>query len=134
MVLITYRPEYQARLARIPGAQTISLAPLDESESSTLLTELIGSEPSVTGLATEIGERASGNPFFAEEIVRDLTERGVLRGKRGAYSCVTNVADVSVPATLQAAIASRIDRLDLRRETNIEHGGGDRIPFQRSTC
>lgn len=119
MVLITYRPDYQGALSRIPGAQTISLAPLDESEFSTLLTELLGSDPSVAGLATEIGERASGNPFFAEEIVRDLTERGVLLGNRGAYTCATNVADVTVPATLQVAIASRIDRLDVSAKRTL---------------
>ncbi len=112
MVLITYRPDYQGRLSRVAGAQTISLAPFDDSESSALLTELLGSDSSVAELATEIGERASGNPFFAEEIVRDLTERGVLVGNRGAYACAANVADVSVPATLQAAITSRIDRLN----------------------
>ena len=59
-----------------------------------------------------IAERAAGNPFFAEEIVRELAERGVLRGNRGAYMSTADVAEVSVPATLQATIAARIDRLD----------------------
>jgi hypothetical protein len=58
-----------------------------------------------------IAGRAAGNPFFAEEITRDLAERGVLVGKSGRYACHTDVAEVSVPATLQAAIAARIDRL-----------------------
>jgi predicted ATPase len=44
-------------------------------------------------------------------LVRDLAERGVLRGRSGSYVCHTDVAEVSVPATLQAAIAARIDRL-----------------------
>jgi hypothetical protein len=55
---------------------------------------------------------AAGNPFFAEEIVRELAERGVLRGEPGAYLSTAEIAEVSVPATLQAAIAARIDRLD----------------------
>ena len=59
-----------------------------------------------------IAERAAGNPFFAEEMVRDLAERGVLRGNRGAYVSTADVGEVSVPATLQATIAARIDRLD----------------------
>jgi len=62
-------------------------------------------------LAERIAERASGNPFFAEEIVRDLADRNVLRGERGAYTCADDAADVDVPATVQAAIAARIDRL-----------------------
>ena len=56
--------------------------------------------------------RAAGNPFFAEEIVRDLTERDVLIGGRGCYLCVEPATDVNVPSTLQAVIAARIDRLD----------------------
>ena len=64
------------------------------------------------GVATMIAEQAAGNPFFAEEIVRDLAERGVLRGNRSAYESTADAADVSVPATLQATIAARIDRLD----------------------
>jgi hypothetical protein len=59
-----------------------------------------------------IAERAAGTPFFAEEIVRELAERGVLRGKPGAYRSTAEVAEVSVPATLQATIAARIDRLE----------------------
>ena len=59
-----------------------------------------------------IAERAAGNPFFAEEMVRDLAERGVLRGDRSAYESTADAAEVSVPATLQATIAARIDRLD----------------------
>jgi hypothetical protein len=65
----------------------------------------------VTGLAARIAERAAGNPFFAEEMVRDLAERGVLDGDRGAYLCRDDAADISVPGTLQATIAARVDRI-----------------------
>jgi adenylate cyclase len=65
----------------------------------------------VHGLAEFIAERAGGNPFFAEEIVRDLAERGAVRGARGSYVLHGEVADVTVPATLQAVIAARVDRL-----------------------
>ena len=112
MVLITYRPEYQGALTRVAGAQTIALAPLSDSETAALVAALLGSDPSVGGLGAAIAERVAGNPFFVEEIVRDLAERGVLQGKRGAYVCRGDVAEVRVPATLQATIAARIDRLD----------------------
>jgi adenylate cyclase len=111
LVLITYRPEYTGALSRSPGAQTIALAPLDDLHITGMLTELLGSDPSTSGLVGRIAERASGNPFFAEEIVRDLADRGVLRGERGRYVYDGEGSDVEVPATLQAAIASRIDRL-----------------------
>ena len=112
LVLVTYRPEYEEALARVHGAQTIALAPLSDSETAALVSELLGSNPSVVEVITMIAEKAAGNPFFAEEIVRDLAERGVLRGNRSAYESTTDGGEVSVPATLQATIAARIDRLD----------------------
>src|SRR4051812_14647725 len=112
LVIITYRPEYVGALAHAPRSQTIALEPLDDSQMSQLSTELLGNDGSVTGLADLVAERAAGNPFFAEEIVRDLTERDVLIGGRGCYLCIEPANDVSVPSTLQAVIAARIDRLD----------------------
>ena len=112
MVLITSRPEYQGALMRAHGAQTIALAPLDDSNTAALLGELVGPDPSVAELAAIIADRAAGNPFFTEEMVRELAQRGVLTGERGGYLCRADVADVAVPATVQAAIEARIDRLD----------------------
>ena len=112
LVLITYRPEYRGALSRVPGAQSIALAPLNDPETAALVSELLGADPSVGALGQTIADRAAGNPFFAEEIVRELAERGVLRGERGAYISTVGAAEVSVPATLQATIAARIDRLD----------------------
>ena len=64
------------------------------------------------GVVILIAERAAGNPFFAEEIVRELAERDVLQGQPGGYVSTTEAAEVSMPATVQATIAARIDRLD----------------------
>ena len=110
--LITYRPEYQGPLTRISGAQTIALRPLSDAHAAELAAELLGADPSVAALATTVVERAAGNPFFAEEMVRDLAERGVLDGESGEYQLRGDIADASVPATLQAAIGARIDRLE----------------------
>jgi len=112
LVLVSYRPEYEGPLARVHGAPTIALAPLSDSETSALVTELLGPDPSVDTLGQRIAERAAGNPFFAEEIVRELAERGVLVGERGGYVSTAGVGEVGVPATLRATIAARIDRLD----------------------
>jgi adenylate cyclase len=111
MVLITYRPEYHGALTRVSGAQTIALRPLTDAQTSALTAELLGSDASISGVAAQVGARAAGNPFFVEEIVRDLAERGMLRGQPGAYVLRGEVADDDVPATLQATIGARIDRL-----------------------
>jgi hypothetical protein len=112
LVLVTYRPEYEGAFTRMHGARTIALGPLSDPETAALVSELLGPDPSVVGLGQTIADRAAGNPFFAEEMVRELAERDVLRGQRGAYVSMGEVAEVTVPATLQAAIAARIDRLE----------------------
>src|SRR5246127_2556390 len=119
LVLATYRPEYEGALARVHGAQTIALAPLSDSETTALVSELLGPDPTVGALGQKIAERAAGNPFFAEEIVRELAERGVLHGERGGYVSMADVSEVSVPATLQAAIAARIDRLEPKAKRTL---------------
>ena len=119
LVLVAYRPEYRGTLSRVTGAHTVALAPLSDSESAALVSELLGPDPSVGALGHKIAARAAGNPFFAEEIVRELAERGVLRGEPGAYMSAAEVREVSVPATLQATIGARIDRLDPKAKRTL---------------
>jgi class 3 adenylate cyclase len=119
LTLITYRPEYHGALAQVPGAQTLALAPLSNPETSALVSELLGPDPSVIELGNTIAERAGGTPFFAEEIVRELAEQGVLQGNPGAYLSTAEAAEVSVPATLQTTIAARIDRLDRKAKRTL---------------
>jgi class 3 adenylate cyclase len=119
LVLITYRPEYCGRLRQVAGAETISLAPLSNAETVALVGELLGSDPSVSEIAEIIAGRAAGNPFFAQEITRELAERRVLAGQRGSHVCVEKAAEVRVPATLQATIAARIDRLGLAAKRTL---------------
>jgi adenylate cyclase len=112
LVLITYRPEYQGQLTRLSGVQSLTLRPLSDAQTSVLTAELLGDDPSTGTLTQLIATRAAGNPFFAEEMVRDLSERGVLQGITGEYRLADNIAEVAVPPTLQATIGSRIDRLN----------------------
>ncbi|MGV0851962.1 ATP-binding protein [Mycolicibacterium phlei] len=111
MVVMTSRPEYEGVLMRAHHAQTIALSPLGDRETAELLAELLGDDPSVREITATIIERVCGNPFFAEEMVRELVQRGALTGERGHHVCRTAAADVSVPVTVQAAIEARIDRL-----------------------
>jgi hypothetical protein len=119
LVLVTYRPEYRGALTRVADAHTIALTPLSDSETAALVSELLGPDPSNGALGKRIVERAAGNPFFVEEIVRELAERGVLRGEQGAYLSPAEIAAVSVPVTLQATIAARINRLDPKAKRTL---------------
>src|SRR5262249_39613323 len=71
----------------------------------------LGPDPALAPLGSRIETHAAGNPLFVEEIVRSLVERGALTGERGAYAPAGPVEDVALPETVQAVLASRIDRL-----------------------
>ena len=111
LMLITYRPEYRGALSRVADAQSVALRPLNDAHSSALTAQLLGADPTVGELAAQVSTRAAGNPFFVEEMVRDLAERDVVHGRPGAYVMRGDVTNVDVPATLHATIGARIDRL-----------------------
>jgi adenylate cyclase len=79
----------------------------------------MGTDPSLAGLVDRIVDRAAGNPFFAEEMVRDLAEREVVDGQPGAYTLRRDIEDVDVPANLQSAIGARIDRLPVTAKKTL---------------
>ena len=72
---------------------------------------LLGNDPSLEPLTHLLITRTAGNPFFLEESVRTLVEAGVLVGERGSYRLAQALATIQVPATVQAMLAARIDRL-----------------------
>ena len=129
LVLVTYRPEYGGALTRVHGTQTIALEPLSDAETAAPVSQLLGQDPSISRLGQTIAERAAGNPFFAEEIVRELGERGVLRGQPGAYSRRPRLAEVSVPATCRRP-SPRASTGSTRSETHPERGGSHRRAVQ----
>ncbi|AGB20823.1 adenylate/guanylate cyclase family protein [Mycobacterium sp. JS623] len=110
MFVTTYRPEYRGALKE-HADETFTLQPLSDAMAVRLVCQLLGSDQSVAPLAQRIAVAAVGNPFFVEEIVRDLADRGVLAGSRGGYRLVGGVDEIGVPATVQSVLAARIDRL-----------------------
>jgi adenylate cyclase len=110
LFVTTYRPEFRGVL-RQRVDETIRLQPLTDAMAVRLVGQLVGNDPSVAALVERIVAAAVGNPFFAEEIVRDLADRGVLSGSRGRYRLLGGVDEIGVPATVQAVLAARIDRL-----------------------
>jgi class 3 adenylate cyclase/tetratricopeptide (TPR) repeat protein len=112
LAIVNYRPEYQAAWADSPVYRRVSLVPLGPESTKELLADLAGDDPSLDGLADLVHERTGGNPFFIEEVVRELVEAGYLEGDRGSYRLTKPVGDTGVPATVQAILAARIDRLE----------------------
>jgi class 3 adenylate cyclase len=112
LVVVNFRPEYSPAWQDISSYRSISLEPLGEDNTRELLRDLAGEDPSLDGLEEPIHARTGGNPFFVEEIVRELVEAGHFEGERGAYRLVRPVEEAGVPATVQAVLSARIDRLD----------------------
>jgi class 3 adenylate cyclase/tetratricopeptide (TPR) repeat protein len=111
LLLVNYRPEYQ----HVWGSKTyytqLRLDPLPPLSADEFLHALLGDAPSLAPLTRLLIARTEGNPFFLEESVRTLAETGVLQGERGAYHLGHALQTVQVPATVQAVLAARIDRL-----------------------
>jgi class 3 adenylate cyclase len=116
LLVVNFRPEYHADWMQKSWYRQIPLAPLGPGVVQELLGDLLGTDPSVAGLAERIHARTGGNPFFTEEVVQSLVESGQLEGARGAYRLVTNVEIPELPATVQSLLAARIDRLAEREK------------------
>ncbi len=111
LLLVNHRPEYRPPWRDVPHYRELSLVPLQPREVDELVADLLGDHASVAGLPALITARTGGNPFFIEELVKSWSEDGSLTGSPGAYRCVAPIREASVPDTVQALLAARIDRL-----------------------
>jgi class 3 adenylate cyclase/tetratricopeptide (TPR) repeat protein len=111
LLLVNYRPEYQHGWGSKTYYTQLRLDPLPPVSAEEFLQALLGDDPSLAPLKPLLIARTEGNPFFLEESVRTLVETGVLVGQPGAYRLAKPIASLQVPATVQAVLAARIDRL-----------------------
>jgi class 3 adenylate cyclase len=111
LLLVNYRPEYQHGWGSKTYYTQLRLDPLPPVNADEFLQALLGDNPSLAPLKHLLITRTEGNPFFLEESVRTLVEAGVLVGAPGAYCLAQALPTVQVPATVQAVLAARIDRL-----------------------
>jgi len=111
LLLVNYRPEYQHGWGSKTYYTQLRLDPLPTVSAEALLHALLGDDASLKPLTHLLIARTEGNPFFLEESVRTLAETGVLIGAREAYRLGHALAGIQVPATVQAVLAARIDRL-----------------------
>jgi DNA-binding NtrC family response regulator/tetratricopeptide (TPR) repeat protein len=117
LLLVSYRPEYRHDWGSKTYYTQLRLDPLPSQNAAALLQALLGDDLGTHGRAPlrELTQRlitwTEGNPFFLEESVRSLVETHILTGEPGAYRLVQPVRRLQVPATVQAVLAARIDRL-----------------------
>ena len=116
LILGTARPlllEKRAEWASREGTTRLSLAPLDAASSGRLLEELLGGEVDRAVRDRLVGA-SEGNPLFLEQLVSMLVDKGSLRREADRWVPAGDLADLSVPPTIQALLAARLD--DLSRE------------------
>jgi class 3 adenylate cyclase/tetratricopeptide (TPR) repeat protein len=131
LLLVSYRPEYQDEWKGRPNYRQLRLDPLASESVAELLQALLGSDHSLLGLKRFLLDRAGGNPFFVEEIVRALVDTEVLQGVRGNHRLAKPFSSTSVPPTVQAVLAARIDALLAPEKRLLQEAAviGHDVPF-----
>ncbi|HKY08518.1 MAG TPA: adenylate/guanylate cyclase domain-containing protein, partial [Candidatus Binatia bacterium] len=110
-LLVDYRPGYNHAWANKDYYTRVRVDPLPADSAQELIEALSGNSADLTPLKNLLLKRTEGNPFFIEEIVRSLTESGVLVGAKGAYRPGIAVESLRIPGTVRTVLADRIDRL-----------------------
>ncbi|HLA17172.1 MAG TPA: adenylate/guanylate cyclase domain-containing protein, partial [Candidatus Limnocylindrales bacterium] len=126
VILCVARPEL---LELRPGwgggkmnATSILLEPLAADDAGTLLANLLGDSELPTAARTRILAAAEGNPLFVEEMIGMLIDDGLLRHDGVAWRAASDLADLTVPPTIQLLLAARLDRLEAEERAVIERG------------
>jgi class 3 adenylate cyclase/tetratricopeptide (TPR) repeat protein len=131
LLVVSYRPEYTHGWGSKTYFSQVRLDALPSTTAAKLLQALLGTDASVAALTPMLISRAEGNPFFLEECVRSLVESRVLSGDQGAYRLAKPFGSWHIPASVQAVLAARIDRLSQhdKRLLQVASVVGKHVPF-----
>ena len=110
-LLVNYRPEYTHTWAGKDYYKRIRVDSLSSDGANELIESLLGDCEDLAPLRELLKKRTDGNPFFIEEIVRSLTETGILVGSKGAYRPGIAIDSIRIPGTVRTVLADRVDRL-----------------------
>ncbi|HET8577239.1 MAG TPA: adenylate/guanylate cyclase domain-containing protein [Methylomirabilota bacterium] len=129
LLLVNYRPEYQHAWGGKTYYSQMRLDALPAESAAALLEALLGADPSLAPLKERLVKR--GNPFFLEETVRTLVETKTLAGQLGQFRLTRPLQAIQIPATVQAILAARIDRLapDDKRLLQVASVVGKDVPL-----
>jgi adenylate cyclase len=111
LLLLNFRPDYRPGWLQTLPHRRIDISALDTAQVEMLARQLLGSHASVSALPQALGARAGGNPFYVEEAVQALAESGDLQGSPGHYALLRPIERWSIPDTVHALVAARVDRL-----------------------
>ena len=101
-------------------ATRIELEPLGAGDSRTMVSELLGDATLDERVLDRVVEAAEGNPLFAEQLLRMLTDEGLIVERDGAWHATRDLSEVTVPPSIQALLAARLDSLASGERSVIE--------------
>jgi tetratricopeptide (TPR) repeat protein len=121
LMIANYRPEGAPTWAQGAHYQRLGLETLSSNSSIRLMRNILGGVALNPDLEKKLIERASGNPFFVEETIRELLDRGELVKKGDAFTSVQPIDKLEIPRTIQGVLAARMDRLsgDLKKTIQV---------------
>ena len=131
LLAVNYRPEYRHGWGNKTYYRQLRIDPLSPESAEDLLDALVGVDSSTQALKRQLIERTQGSPLFLEESVRTLVEMRALVGEQGRYRLVQATETLQVPATVQAILAARIDRLQPEEKRLLQAAAviGTHVPF-----
>ncbi len=132
LLVVNYRPEYTHSWGSKTYYTQVRLDTLPAQSAEALLLTLLGDDAGLQPLKRLLIERTEGNPFFLEESVRTLVEGGVLKRERSDYRATRSLESIEVPATIQAVLASHIDRLSPADRSLLQVASviGETVPLE----
>lgn len=120
LVCVSYRPDFDHQWRQASWFAERMIEPLRDAEMLRLARALLGDDPSVLGVMSELVGRADGNPFFLEQLVITLIDDGSLEGTPGAYRLQRPLGELRVPGSIAAVIGARTDRLPEAAKSSLE--------------
>jgi predicted ATPase len=116
LLIITFRPEFAPPWTGRPHISLLSLSRLAPRQRAQMIAGITGGKALPPDIAAQIIDRTDGVPLFVEELTKALVESGMLSEAGDRYTAAGPVTSLAIPATLQASLLARLDRLAPVRE------------------
>jgi class 3 adenylate cyclase/tetratricopeptide (TPR) repeat protein len=135
LVVCLGRPEFLDERPTWGGGKlnstSVLLEPLGGAECEVLVRNLLGQGELAQEARARILEAAEGNPLFVEEMLEMLIDDGLLERRNGSWTARGDLSELSVPPTIQALVAARLDRLSSEERAVAERGAVEGKVFHR---
>ena len=115
LLIVTYRPEFEAPWIGRPHVTTLTLNRLGEREIDALIDRVTGNRPLPANIRQDIIERTDGIPLFVEEMTKAVLEASVEDAAERTVAAIPSLS-IAVPASLHASLMARLDRLGSAKE------------------